>query len=93
MARAIQPDILRLFIQTTEYTALQAYLEMVAGNGQVCAMILQLCLATHVFHGMPEVLTHQQNYHIYQRLSAVLAEEVGAPVQHLILQGCHGVGG
>lgn len=61
-------------------------LEVVASNGQVCAMVLQLCLATHVLYSMPEMLTHEQDHHIHQGLCAVLAEEVGAPMQHLFLQ-------
>ena len=63
-----------------------ADLEMVAGNGQVGAVLPQLCLVAHVLCSPPEVLTHQQDHHIHQRLGAVLAEEVWAPVQHLLLQ-------
>ncbi len=61
-------------------------LEVVAGNGQVCAMVLQLSLAAHVLYSMPKMLAHEQDHHIHPGLCAVLAEEGGAPMQHLFLQ-------
>ncbi len=61
-------------------------LEVVASNGQVCAMVLQLSLAAHILYNVPKMLTHEQDHHIHQGLCAVLAEEVGSPVQHLFLQ-------
>ena len=51
--------------------------EMVAGNGQVRAVLPQLCLVAHVLCSPPEVLAHQQDHHIHQRLGSILAEEVG----------------
>lgn len=63
-----------------------ADLEMVAGNFKVRAVLPQLCLVAHVLRSPPEVLTHQQDHHIHQRLGSILAEEVWAPMQHLLLQ-------
>ena len=63
-----------------------ADLEMIAGNCHMRAMLPQLCLAAHILCSLPEVLTHQQDHNIHQRLGAVLAEEAGTPVQHLLLQ-------
>ena len=63
-----------------------ADLEMIAGNCHMRAMLPQLCLIAHILCSLPEVLTHQQDHDIYQRLGAVLAEEVGTPVQYLLLQ-------
>jgi len=60
-------------------------LEVVASNGQVCAMVLQLSLAAHILYSMPKMLAHEQDHHIHQGLCAILAEEVGAPMQHLFL--------
>ena len=61
-------------------------LEVVASDGQVCAMVLQLSLAAHILYSMPKMLAHEQDHHINQGLCAVLAEEVGTPMQHLFLQ-------
>ena len=55
-------------------------LDMIAGNCQMRAMLPQLCLVAHILCSLPEVLTHQQDHDIHQRLGAILAEEVGTPV-------------
>ena len=63
-----------------------ADLEMIAGNCHMRAMLPQLCLVAHILCSLPEVLTHQQDHDIHQRLGAVLTEKVGAPMQYLLLQ-------
>ena len=63
-----------------------ADLEMIAGNCQMRAVLPQLCLVAHILCSLPDVLTHQQNHDIHQRLGAILAEEVGTPVQYLLLK-------
>ena len=65
-----------------------ADLEVTAGNCHVCPMLPQLCVVPHILCSFPEVLTHQQDHYIHQRLCPVLAEEAFTPMQHLLLQSC-----